>query len=270
MARFLPSLRAAGLALVAGCVGDGVQPSDGLDAPESVESDTSLALRAARWQASWLLAGAERFADGGFALTTDEGYRVVIEEAWLVDYSVTLVPCPETESVALRLLGIGIAQAHHGEFEDPSQLEPVAVEGFEDPKQTAVALGGSTFPGASYCGVHWLLARGDDDSVAPDGSSAWGRAVHLAGTWERGDEAGEIAIDTSLAQGMLRTIDQADLHGVGDGAVITIERHLGTMFDGIDFEVANANATDWAVVSNLVEQATVSIACAEVSDGAKF
>jgi len=180
------------------------------------------------------------------------------------------VPCEESESVALRMLGIGTAHAHHGEFDDDSQIEPVVVEGFEDPKRTAVELGGSTFPGAEYCGVHWLLARGDDDSIAPDGSSAWGRAVHLVGTWERDGEEGSIEAGTSLAQGMLRTIDQADLHGAGDGAVITIQRQLGTMFDGIEFATDNTNSVDWDVVSNLVEQAAVSIECSTVVDGAKF
>lgn len=266
------ALAAATLALLQACATDrAVDSGDRAAAPEAVRADLSLTLRAARWRAGWGLAGADVRSEGGFRTTTDAGYTVTVSEGWLVDYSVTLVPCDEpTESVALRMLGIGTAHAHHGEFDDPSQLEPVVVEEVADGERPPVDLGGANFPGAEYCGVHWLLARGDADSLAPDGSSAGGRSLHLVGTWERDGEVGPIQIGTSLAQGMLRTIDDAAVEGIGDGATITIDRQLGTMFDGIDFATAHGNLVDWEVVSNLVEQATVSIECAEVVDGAKF
>jgi hypothetical protein len=257
-------------ASLTGCSALDGAADDGTIAPEAVASDTTLRLRAARWEGAWTPAGAEQTAAGGFRTTTDEGYTVVIDEAWLVNYAVTLVPCEESEAVALRLLGIGTAQAHHGEFEDPSQLEPVLVEPFADPQPTTTELGRSTFPGASYCGVHWLIARGDDTSLAPDGSSAADRAVHLTGSWHRGDERGVILIDTSLAQGMLRTLDEVHVVGTGAEALITIERQLGTMFDGIDFATANPNLVDWEVVSNLVEQSSVRIEGIDLVDGATF
>ncbi len=265
--RLSPVLAAAALAVTAG--GCAVPAAEALPeaSADGVASDVSLPLGAARWQATWDLAGATP-GRVGFTTTTDLGYEVTVTSGWLVNYATTLVPCDDAAVAAagdrlLGLLGVGVAHAHHAEFDDPSMLEMVLVEelGGEAGGAPPLLLGSSWFPTAEYCGAHWLIARGDEDTFDPDGGSAWGRALHVEGRWERGDEAGSIAIGTSLGNAMTRAFDDVDLAAAagGDGAIVTIERKLGTMFDGVDFAAGQVNAIDWAVVTNLVEQASVSV-----------
>ena len=115
-------LSALAALLLAGCeaAGEGAAPGDA--ATDGVE------LQSVTWGLSWDDSGVSRSPDGSWAVTNDLGIDFVVESAWLVSYSASLVPCEDEElEVAVRswperLLGIGLAHANHPVSDDPSLL----------------------------------------------------------------------------------------------------------------------------------------------------
>jgi len=252
--------------LLLGCPG----VEDDTAAPASIDSDAALTLSSASWGLAWDLGRVEAAGDGWVG-KTDTGYRFELESGFLVDYAVQLVACDNAVMASrggdrwLGLLGIGVAHAHHGEVQDTSLIEPVEVEVVGAPDR---ALAWSRFTPGEYCGLHWLVARGDPETRTDDGASAWGTSLKLTGRWWGVDGvAGDIALSTSLNRPMLRGFDDCALRGNGEHATVTLTRDLGGLFDGVDFEQDGPSAIEWAVLGNLVDQGSCDVALGSPSRG---
>ncbi len=210
------------------------------------------------WGVDWNLGEAE-YTEEGWAITNDLGFTFVLEAGWLVDYSLTLVPCTDTVADAgwERLLGIGVAHAHHVEFDDPSEVVPQHPEGLGSPGPAG--LGALSFGAATYCSVHWLVASADEGALAPDGTDLSDVALSVSARWQGAETAGALDLSTEWTNGVLLDL-QVVPSDLGDEPVhgrVTVVRSLGHLFDGVDPTVHTDLQIAWALLSNLVEQAEV-------------
>lgn len=254
-------LRGPGLAvlLAASPVGCTEADRSSLDVGAVDEATVNPVLDGVTWGVDWDLGSAE-YTEEGWAVTNDLGFTFALEAGWLVDYSLTLVPCADAVADAgwERLLGIGLAHAHHVEFDDPSEVIPQHPEALEAPGYTP--LGALAFDPATYCSVHWLVASADEGVRAPDGTDLADVALSVAARWEGAETSGVLDLATEWTNGVLLDlrVDPADL--AGDEPVhgtVTVVRSLDGLFDGID-PVANTDLEiAWAMLTNLVEQAEV-------------
>lgn len=210
---------------------------------------TMPALTAMGWTLSWRRDGAILTSDGTLSVSTDLGYEVTISEGFVVTSLVSLVPCDTNHDTglawALNWL-LPPAYASHPPFDDPSLVELQAKESLAPPRD--VELPSVDFERSVYCSVYWLVARG------PPESDIEGTSVQAAGQWSRNGATGPISIDTNFARAFITGLPpmDADAH-IAHGIV---NRSLGTLFDGIDFETANGYTVGWGVVKNLTDQAT--------------
>ncbi len=248
--------RFAALLLLVGCAA-----ADATEGDSGVEAD-EWTVQAAHWTLTW---ADDAGLDGdAWTTTTDEGYTVTVEDGWVVDYAVTLSPCEEEvvatrEERILSLLGIGTARADHPDFDDPSQVEVVAA--------TTLGAGTTTiesaFGAATYCGLHLLIARGDEDTTAPDGTSASGISLALAGSWEKDGTAGSFDVETNWANARDWTWAEVATSVEGEAAAhaaeIVVRRDRDRLFDGLDLAEATDAGVAWGVLENLFTQADVEV-----------
>jgi len=213
------------------------------------------------WGLDWDLGDAE-YTDAGWSITNDLGFTFVLEAGWLIDYALTMVPCEDTVADAgwERLLGIRTAHAGHEYFDDPSEITPQHPEALD--ALGYAALSELSFEPATYCHVHWLVAKADEGTVAPDGTDLSGVALQLTARWEGAETSGALNLSTEWTNGVL--LDFGVSEGtLADEAVhgeVTVVRSLGGLFDGIDPTLHTELEIAWALLSNLVEQAEVRFA----------
>jgi hypothetical protein len=196
---------------------------------------------------AWEESQIESLDAGGWSTTSDLGYRVEVEEGWVLNYLLSLVPCDsEPDTGALAWLGWVFgspAHADHAPFSDPSLVELSALEPFDSPR--TLNLGPFGFPEQTYCSVYWLIARGEP------GTAAGGTSLRIRGTWQRGTETGAVEIDTDFALALITDIPP--ISADQSGLQVTLTRPLSTLFNGIDFAAANPYQQSWDTLSNLVE-----------------
>lgn len=148
------------------------------------------------------------------------------------------------------------AQANHPSEDDPSLwVASLAELATGDVTST---FGPIDFEANSYCGFHWLLARGDE------GTELEGVSLQIDAEWTSpsGDE-GVLAVSTSWSDGRLMPWDA--LHevvvGAGDGLhlEVEVERDAGRLFDDVEFATATAAEVDWLLLENLLDHARVTV-----------
>lgn len=191
---------------------------------------------------------------GGFSLTTDLGYEVQVELAWLTTYTVALVPCPEpVEEDPFATLGdwlLPTAHAGHSGELDPSAMEDAFVEDFSAPQTTT--LGTVEHPAALYCRVHVLSAAAPEDAQGTAPAGAEGTTLLLEGR-ARGPEATEwtdISVDTSLANGTF--VDLPLSLPLEGSMAVTVHRRLDTLLDGIDWSLDSQAQIERQLLLNLM------------------
>jgi len=230
-----------------GCVGPTAEPLDsGRSAP------APLVLDGAQWILDWNTDDVE-LHDEGWTLTTDRGFEVEIETGWVVNYSVTLVPCASAQQLPtpawLHLIAGQSAWADHTPYDDPSRIELAQAEDLTSP--SSISLQHQTFPLSTYCGMHWLVARGDPETEIA------GTSLRLQGHWAHGDAEGPIDIDTAFANALDR--DLPSVTGSDHEIIVRVTRQLASLFDGIDLQTDTDDAIAWAILSNLTDHAQVSL-----------
>jgi hypothetical protein len=139
----------------------------------------------------------------------------------------------------------------------------VAAESLSAPGPVAVE---TTFEAATYCGLHWLVARGEAETTAPDGRSAFGYSMKVSGTWAKDGEEGSFEITTDWANA--EDWAWADVAvTLEDGADpeswaldITVRRDLVGLFSGLDLATASEGEITWGLLGNLFDRAAVNVA----------
>lgn len=210
----------------------------------------------ATWTLGWDAGDTER-SEAGRRFETDLGYTVELTEGYAVSYSVTLVPC-EFDVVASGPRWIRPARAHHGEFQDGSELFMQRPEDLVDPLESSHE---AEFDAAAYCGVHWAIARPDADVVGLPGAPDSRISLRLRGTWSRGDEAGVLELESEWPDGRSfvfgEDLEQPDLStGHLD---VRLQRRLDQAFDGIELASDTEGGVLWGVLENLVGGLAVTV-----------
>ena len=221
----------------------------------------------------WDQSGVERSNDGTWWTQTDLGYVIQVNQGWIVNYSTSLVPCltarwPEPSpfnllAIAYSLLTFVVPTAHagHGEVADPSSIADGMVEAIGG-EMRRIRIG--PIPTATYCDIHYLVARGDAATTPhPDAPDMAGRSLLIEGTFQApgDDQEYPIAVDTDIAYGTLRsahpdetpvTERQPITVNQDTGAGVLLVRPMSRLFDGIDFKALEPSEVSRAVLKNLL------------------
>lgn len=234
-----------------------------------LDETDGVVISAAVWTLAWDDEGVSYPEEGGFDVETDLGYRVHVAEAWILSHSVSFGLCDTaagTASEQASWWGFGVRSAHaHVEDTDPSTIEASWIEDLTRAHDVELS---TSFTAARYCRAHWLLARPTDPTTGAEGVSMENRSILVKGTFERGGEAVPFAIDTWWPHGILLDVpgtmeplayESARRDGEARHAFVTVTRHLGRLFDGIDFEAASQDQIDGLTIDNLVDGADIEI-----------
>ena len=167
-----------------------------------------------------------------------------------------LVPChalpPEPPNAAwLRWIKPQPVLAGHSSMvPNESKISRSYEEDLANPGTTFIESRIVTDP--EYCKAHYLIAR-------PTGSGPGTPALEVSGTWKRTGASGETAfrIRSSAAYGQFldlssATGDRLVRRAIVGGINMTLQRSLGSMFDGFDFKSAPPGASDSRLVRRLV------------------
>lgn len=246
---------------------DALDDTDPLTGAESA----GVVLSAAVWTFTVDTEGA-RLSEGRRAeIETDLGYRVTLHTARILSHNVSLTLCDPAAAgsgggAGQASFGLPIRAARaHTEDADPSLVEVSLVEDLLAPTPTEA---GSSFPAGRYCRAHWLVARPLAPTHGPADIPMEGRSLHLAGTFRRDGRARPFTIDTWWPTGLLvdletatsaASFEAARRDGRPRHAFLTITRHLATLFDGIDFDVATDDQIAGATLDNLVLGADIHV-----------
>lgn len=232
----------AALCAAAGC-GDGAA-SDGVETTAG----------ALDWTLAWDTTGVA-YTDAGWSTETALGYTVEVTDGWLVTREVQLVPCPDEDTAARRILRalapVQTAWAGHPDDDrDPSAVYGLA-ESLADPSDTR--LPAASTAGGPYCRAHYLAARADSDiEDLPTDVDLDRVTLTLAGTWTHPDgSSGSFDVSTSLNTGTFIELD-AEI-AAGDGVSVEVVRPLAALVDTIDFATADDDAISSAVLTALVD-----------------
>ena len=120
--------------------------------------------------------------EGGWQTTTDQGYEVQVHSGALVSYSLQLLGSTPPAPDAL----LPQARAGHSGPLDPLAVEAVCVESLTQPGEQE--LGTRVGPVGRYGRLHYLVARGNQQAQAPDGTPFDGVSLVLNGRYRQGSE----------------------------------------------------------------------------------
>ncbi len=236
------------LALLAGCDSDpDLQP----------ESDLSL-----RWKVDWDTTGVATTGDG-WEVTNGRGVTFHVTRGYLVTYGLQLRPCETTTSAASRILNwlrpVPLAWAGHSGLNDQSfvfgEVEPLMplTAGFE--RELLLP------DDASYCSIHYLVARADTNLDASAATVPMDRVtLHLDGWWSSPTTDGQqpLAIHTELNTGsyidLVRPISTAG----GGNETVVVTRQLAAFFDDLDPAALSDARLAQALLLNIAAAATVT------------
>ncbi len=223
----------------------------------------SVELASVTYETSWNGEDVRFGANGGWTLVNDLGTTVTIDSGYLVNYQASLVPCVDGETPVADIGGANVGsttKAAHGDVPDPSASPIPLVEKLLAPGTTELAE--LTMDADRYCGVHYLIARGNLDTVPlPADVLMIGRTLYLTGTYRRTNDAAPVpfVLDTALAHARLDDLVDIDVVGTGEHAQVAIERDLGRMFDGVEFAGEGEQQRALIVLGNITAHTRITL-----------
>ena len=152
-------------------------------------------------------------------------------------------------------------------------IEPALVEDLSSPSEV-VAGEVTVTTGDLYCQLHYLVGRSSKEVFeAPEDISMLGTSMHFEGRWipPGGGDAVPFEIRTTLAWGDLWELPNVGEVGVDtageatvvdtdvQGAVVTVNRELGALFEGVDFETMNDAYRGQQVLESLFASVSVEL-----------
>ncbi len=236
------------LALLAGCDSD----PDG-----QPESDLSL-----RWKVDWDTTGVATTSDG-WEVTNNLGITFHVTRGYLVTYGLQLRACETTASTASRILDwlrpVPLAWAGHGGMGDQSYIyglvEPLVplTAGFE----RTVVLPDK----ASYCSIHYLVARADTNLDTSAAEVPMDRVtLHLDGWWSAAGSETQtpLAIHTELNTGSYIDLERPISTAGGGDETVVVTRQLAAFFDDLDPAALSEARLAQSLLLNIAAAATVT------------
>lgn len=254
-------------------------PETWVDNPEEIASGAldetrGIQLAAAVWTLEWDTRGLTSLDSGGFETTTDLGYRVIVQEAWLLSHSVSFGSCDTLSQFAGAKPDNGLNWSHflpiksawaHTEDTDPSTLETSYLEDLTKPASLEFS---TAFTPARYCRAHWLVARATNPTQGAAGPDMTQKSLFIKGFYEHGAQRGSFLVDTWWPHGLLADLsdltqsaeyENARRDGEPRHAFVTVTRSAATLFDGIDFETASNDELTGLALNNLMDHTTVEV-----------
>jgi len=202
------------------------------------------------YRLDWVWERATATSDGAaWEVVNDLGYRVRVTRGYVVSYSMELVECPkERTPISVGSLGRlprsifeSTAFAGHASgTPNPAAIHPMQVESLTAPR--ARDAGTVTLAPQTYCQLHYLVGRASRDAAGlPPDLDMVDTSLHIDGTYVAPGASTTVpfVIHTAAAYGAL--FDHAAhmpairVDTGSNGARVVVRRHLGSIFDGVDF-----------------------------------
>ena len=256
---FIYTVRASLLACFFGCQGGTSEP---VDAPSLTAQVT--------YHYDWDRRDVT-FIDGArWQVINNQGYMIQIEQGHVVNFETALVPCPVAEKTSwglsthrwahlIDLVSVTPAHAGHGDIADQSALTAGFVEFIGGP---SIAKTIDRLMPATYCDVHYLIARADPmtlrDDAMPDMTN---RSLFIEGQYKAPGEQDWTAfvVDSSIAYGILRSHAQAppttETIALGESKRlnVNVRRPMKSMFQDVNFDGMNSSSIARLILRNLLE-----------------
>jgi hypothetical protein len=228
-----------------------------------------------RYQLDWVWDGVTKTSDGtAWEVTNDLGYRVRVTRGYVTTYSMELVECPKgtaatpVASLGTLLWSIVEATAYAGHATgtpNPAAIRPMQVESLTAP--TARQVGAVLLAPQTYCQLHYLVARaGREAPGLPADLDMVDTSLHIDGTYRAPGTTADTAftLHTAVAYGALfdhTASSPAALHvDTGTSATqVTVRRHLGRIFDSVDFVNMTDRMVAGQVLKSLIDHVQVEI-----------
>ena len=222
---------------------------------------------------------------GGWTTESDRGYQVTLEQGYLVSHGAALVACaaeqlgPWDRLLDRRLLGSlpmprAVHAGHTGIDREPSQLDHPTVEDLVRAENLELGTIDVRSPAPAYCQGHYAIGLAAADAARmPLPAALAGGSLFVSGAYRQGLGASRpFEIQSELAWGAVGPLlapedaaaaspseagskgpvaQRAELDG-GD-LRLDIERELGSLFDGLDFEHASSDQMAKALLQNLAD-----------------
>lgn len=228
-----------------------------------------------RYRLDWVWDGVTKISDGAaWEVTNDLGYRVRVTRGYVTSYSMELVECPKdtaatpVASLGTLLRSIVEATAYAGHATgtpNPAAIRPMQVESLTAP--TAREVGAVLLAPQTYCQLHYLVARaGRDARGLPADLDMVDTSLHIDGTYRAPGTTADtpFTLHTAVAYGALFD------HAMGSPAAIhvdtgtsatqvTVRRHLGRIFDSVDFVKVTDRMMAGQVLKALIDHVEVEI-----------
>jgi hypothetical protein len=198
---------------------------------------------------------------GAAPITSDRGYAVTLERAYLTVGSVELEGCENAVLPSLELpFGPKLAFAHS--VTSPTRIGSPAVLSLAGEEAEQVSFGTLGPPPGEYCALRVGLEPADADaSHLPNDVDFVGLTLTLEGTY-RDSSGTEGAFSVATTQTIERSVPFERLE-LGDDAereaVLVVNADSARWFDGIDFATVEDEEIAELVLSNVVASLEVSV-----------
>ena len=257
----LAALALAALAALAACGPPAPLPdASGPAAPLRLAAGTPVA-----YVLDWSWDDATRDGDA-HVFTTDRGYTVRLETAYVATGRAELVPCAEARpslTDAVSALLVTTAHAAHSRIGDASAVSAPVVESAHAARPHL--LGRAFASGSDYCSVHVLGVP--VDAAAPDGFTLARESLVLTGHWTApgSDERHPLHASINLQDGSLRPLSgwtefPRDLAPASASVAVILTRHPARAFNRLDLARLGETDLAFAVLGNLLKTTEARIA----------
>ncbi|WP_394842695.1 hypothetical protein LZC95_37185 [Pendulispora brunnea] len=193
--------------------------------------------------------------------TTDLGFTVTLQDAYLATGSVEIVPCASAAQ-RLRLKDFFAVREAHAHVEgSPTKLGIPVVESLLAAGGTRVHVGTMAPPPNSYCQVRYGIHAADGDAVGlPSDVSMVGKSLYLRGTYSRaGGQPVAFEASSSNALEVTASVGETTLSSGGtQSAVLVVRKVADTWFDGIAFDTASPDDIARTVLEHVRQSLTIS------------
>ena len=197
-------------------------------------------------------------------VTNDLGYTIWLDEGYLTNATVELIPCLRDAGEDATTWFPQTAEAGHGTDEaDDSRLLIVYVDSLTDLTPTEV--GTRSVSDEIYCQAHVLFSPSLIESTGAD-IDMTSRTIVLNGRYQSptSNEQVPFAIETDIAWGAL-----VDLQTAAGGvatlqtgfapATIVIQRDVTDMFTGLDFVAMTGQEQEMAILRTIANSVQVTV-----------
>ncbi len=210
---------------------------------------------------SWQTDSVTFLPDGGWQLTTNLGYDVIVERGYITNFRIEMLEC-ETETSALDWLRPATVLAGHPS-DGPSETRTAQdlVENIANP--TPQSMASLPVSLASWCNLHYLAGPASDIALnLPTDIDQRGNSIWIVGQYKAPDSDTWQPFEATSTEGFGNLLTLNDGAGVklGEGVVsIVLTRDLATLFDNADFATLAPDTLGFSVLRQLNDNLHVTI-----------